>query len=177
MENYERPTYRPSVRAVQTYLYTISQVDPKVPRINPDGVYGSETANAVRIFQETYVGFGDGKVDYATWQALVTHYREAETVLSEPNRIAPFTERLKDGVLRRGDRSDLVTIVRIMMATMGLDYAASEGLLITDLFDAPMEEAVRSFQYANGLAVNGLLDRPTWDRMALAYNKALRAES
>ncbi|MBQ4065250.1 MAG: hypothetical protein IJD10_04055 [Clostridia bacterium] len=43
MENYERPTYPQSVRAVQTYLYTISQVDPQVPRVNPDGIYGPET--------------------------------------------------------------------------------------------------------------------------------------
>ncbi len=176
MENYERPTYPQSVRAVQTYLYTISQVDPQVPRVNPDGIYGPETADAVRVFQETYVGFGDGKVDLATWQALVTHYREAERALSEPQRIAPFTARLKDGVLRCGDRSDLVMMVRIMLATMGVDYALSEDLPITDLYDTPMEEAVRSFQYVNGLDPSGILDRSTWDRMALAYNKSVKID-
>ena len=65
-------------------------------------------------------------------------------------------------------------MVRIMLATMGVDYAPSENLPITDLFDAPMEEAVRSFQYVNGLEVSGILDRPTWDRMALAYNKSVK---
>ncbi len=174
MENYERPTYRQSVRAVQTYLYTISQVDPQVPRVNPDGIYGPETADAVRVFQETYVGFGDGKVDFATWQALVAHYLDAEKALSEPERISPFTAHLKDGVLTNGDRSDLVMMVRIMLAAMSVDYAPSEDLPITDLFDTPMEEAVRSFQYVNGLDPSGILDRPTWDRMAIAYNKALR---
>lgn len=174
MENYERPSYRPSVRAVQTYLYTISQVDPQVPRVNPDGIYGPETADAVRVFQETYLGFGDGKVDFATWQALVAHYREAEQTLSEPNRIAPFTAVLKDGVLREGDRSDLVMITRIMLAAMSVEYALAEELPITDRFDAPMAEALRSFQYLNGLAVNGALDRPTWDRLALAYNKSVK---
>jgi peptidoglycan hydrolase-like protein with peptidoglycan-binding domain len=176
MENYERPTYRPAVRAVQTYLYTISQVDPQIPRVNPDGIYGPETANAVRVFQEAYLGFGDGKVDYSTWQALVAHYREAEVSLSEPNRIAPFTAPLKDGVLRYGDRSDLVMMVRIMLATIGIEYTLSEALPITDLFDESMEEAVRSFQYIHGLTASGILDRSTWDRMALAYNKSVKIQ-
>lgn len=176
MDNQERPTYRQAVRDIQTFLYTISQTDPLVPRVNPDGIYGPETAEAVRIFQETYLGFGDGRVDFATWQALVSHYRTARTALQEPERIALFTAFQKDGHLLLGDRSDIVMMVRIMLATIGLDYACAEGLPITDLFDDAMEEAVLSFQYANGLEPDGIIDRNTWDRLAIAYNKSLRIE-
>lgn len=176
MENHERPTYRQAVRDIQTFLYTISQVDPLIPRVNPDGIYGPETADSVRIFQETYLGFGDGKVDFTTWQALVAHYRTALTSLREPERIAPFTTFLKDGRLVLGDRSDVVMMVRIMLASIGLAYADAEALPITDLFDAKMEEAILSFQYVNGLEPDGVIDRNTWDRLAMAYNKSLRIE-
>lgn len=176
MENYERPTYRQAVRDIQTFLYTISQVDSLIPRVNPDGIYGPETANSVRIFQETYLGFGDGRVDFATWQALVTHYRSAQAALREPERIAPFTAFLKDDRLVLGDRSDIVMIVRIMLASIGLEYTDAEGLPITDLFDAKMEEAILSFQYVNGLEPDGVIDHTTWDRLAMAYNKSLRIE-
>ena len=176
MENYERPTYRQAVRDIQTFLYTISQIDPLVPRVNPDGIYGPETAEAVRVFQETYLGFGDGRVDFATWQALVAHYRTAQTALREPERIAPFTVFLKGGRLILGDRSDIIMIVRIMLANIGLDHATSEGIPITDLFDDAMEEAILSFQYTNGLEPDGIIDRNTWDRLAIAYNKSLRIE-
>jgi len=176
MDNHERPTYRQAVRDIQTFLYTISQVDPLIPRVNPDGIYGPETADSVRVFQETYLGFGDGRVDFATWQALVAHYRDARTALREPERIAPFTAFLKDGRLLLGDRSDIVMMVRIMLATIGLDYACAEGLPITDLFDDAMEEAILSFQFANGREPDGIIDRSTWDRRAMAYNKSLRIE-
>jgi peptidoglycan hydrolase-like protein with peptidoglycan-binding domain len=176
MDNQERPTYRQAVRDIQTFLYTISQTDPLVPRVNPDGIYGPETAEAVRVFQETYLGFGDGRVDFTTWQALVAHYRTAQTALQEPERIAPFTVFLKNGRLILGDRSDIVRMVRIMLATIGLDYACAEGLPITDLFDDAMEQAILSFQYANGLEPDGIIDRNTWDRLAIAYNKSLRIE-
>ena len=177
MDNRERPTYPQAVRDIQTFLYTISQVDPLIPRVNPDGIYGPETADSVRIFQETYLGFGDGKVDFATWQALVAHYRTARTALREPERIAPFTAFLKDGRLVLGDRSDVVMMVRIMLASLGQEYAEAEGLPITDLFDAKLEEVILSFQYVNGLEPDGIVDRNTWDRLAIAYNKSLRIES
>ncbi len=176
MNNKERPTYRQAVRDIQTFLYTISQTDPLIPRVNPDGIYGPETAEAVSIFQKTYLGFGNGRVDFTTWQALVSHYREARTALQEPTRIAPFTAHLKNASLVLGDRSDLVMIIRIMLSTISLDYAEAENLPITDLFDAPMEQAILSFQYAQGLEPDGIIDRNTWDRLAMAYNKAIRIE-
>jgi len=39
-----------------------------------------------------------------------------------------------------------------------------------------MEEAILSFQFANGLEPDGIIDRSTWDRLAMAYNKSLRIE-
>lgn len=176
MDNHERPTYRQAVRDIQTFLYTISQIDPLIPRVNPDGIYGPKTADAVQTFQETYIGFGDGKVDFTTWQTLVAHYRVARTALQEPERISPFTLPLKDGCLVNGDRSDLVMIVRIMLASLGLVYREAEELPITDQFDTLMEDAVRAFQFANDLTVNGKIDRPTWDRLAMTYNQSLRLE-
>ena len=39
-EKTDRPGYRASVRRIQTVLYNLSQTDPEVKRVNPDGIYG-----------------------------------------------------------------------------------------------------------------------------------------
>lgn len=39
-------------------------------KINPDSIYGSETKNAVRLFQAGYGLLGDGITDLDTWQVL-----------------------------------------------------------------------------------------------------------
>ncbi len=171
-----RPTYRQAVRDIQTFLYILSQTDSRVPRVNPDGIYGPETATAVTAFQEAYLGFGDGRVDFATWQALVAHSRRAKEALGEPQRIAPFTAPLKEGRLIRGDRSDLVRMASLMLATLSLDHREAEEVTESDLFDDAMEEAVRAFQLVWGLDPTGEIDRLTWDRLALSYNKTVRLD-
>ena len=42
-----------SVREVQNALDFLSRLDPTLPTIIPDGIYGPTTAAAVRVFQET----------------------------------------------------------------------------------------------------------------------------
>ena len=82
--------YRASVRQIQSYLYTISQADSEVLRVNPDGIYGDQTADAVRSFQKRHSISESGRVDLTTWNALFSEYRRALTLLSEPERISPF---------------------------------------------------------------------------------------
>ena len=43
---------------------------PEIPLINPDGIYGAETRDAVREFQRTHGLPVTGEIDYQTWTAL-----------------------------------------------------------------------------------------------------------
>ena len=173
MTEQNRPSYHQVVRELQHYFYVISQVDPDIPRLNPDGVYSGATADAVRIFQEKIMGRteADGNVDYETWQELVRRCREAEGRLSEPQRIAPFRTALKNGRLSPGDRCDLVLLIKVMMNCIGLDYRCAEDLTADDRYDDQLTEAVRRFQNTQGLPETGEIDRATWDRLAMVYNK------
>ena len=40
------------ISELQRYLYSISHYNKKIPRILPDGIYGPETTQAVRTFQQ-----------------------------------------------------------------------------------------------------------------------------
>ena len=62
------------VRQMQEQLLRISQSYPAIPRIVPDGVYGQQTSEAVRIFQQVFNLPATGIVDYATWYKISQIY-------------------------------------------------------------------------------------------------------
>lgn len=64
------------VKEVQTYLRKISQAYPEIPRVEPDGIYGPETAAAVAGFQERFRLPVTGAVDLETWNAIFLVYNE-----------------------------------------------------------------------------------------------------
>lgn len=63
-----------SVRLIQTYLNTISDTYPIIPKIEADGVFGQATENAVRAFQQRFFIQPTGVVDAATWGQIVEEY-------------------------------------------------------------------------------------------------------
>ena len=65
----------PNVLVIQTSLNRISQNYPAIPKISPvDGIFGSQTENSVRRFQQIFGLTPDGIVGRATWYALVRLY-------------------------------------------------------------------------------------------------------
>ena len=62
------------VLQMQQQLNRIAQNYPAVPRVTADGIYGQETANAVRTFQGIFNLPQTGIVDYATWYKISDIY-------------------------------------------------------------------------------------------------------
>ena len=58
------------VLQIQQQLNRISQNYPAIPRITADGIYGSATAEAVRVFQRVFNLPQTGIVDYPTWYKI-----------------------------------------------------------------------------------------------------------
>ena len=58
------------VRQMQEQLDEIATVYSAIPRVTPDGIYGSGTANAVREFQSLFGLPQTGVVDFATWYKI-----------------------------------------------------------------------------------------------------------
>ncbi|MBE5982951.1 peptidoglycan-binding protein [Lacrimispora sp. AGF001] len=62
------------VRQVQEQLDTIAGVYTRIPRITADGVYGDNTAEAVRQFQSIFKLPVTGVIDFATWYKISQIY-------------------------------------------------------------------------------------------------------
>ena len=58
------------VRQMQEQLNTISNAYPLIPKINADGIYGEQTADAVKVFQKVFKLPQTGVVDYPTWYKI-----------------------------------------------------------------------------------------------------------
>ncbi len=170
MNNIDRPSYRFVVRQIQTFLDQISRLDRDIPPVNPDGIYGSTTVDSVTAFQKKYGLRPNGRVDFLTWQLILREYRIADRILSDPKMISPFSEPLKNNVLEKGDRSDLVMIIKDILRVISVSYKI-DAIPYNNVFDAQTEKSIKEFQQINGLYPDGKIDILTWNSLADAYNK------
>lgn len=58
------------VRQLQEQLDAIAEVYTAIPRVRPDGIFGSATSEAVREFQSIFGLPQTGVVDFATWYRI-----------------------------------------------------------------------------------------------------------
>ena len=72
------------VRQLQQQLNRIARNYPAIPKLTPDGIYGSGTADAVRTFQKIFNLPQTGIVDYPTWFEISDIY-VGVTRISEPD--------------------------------------------------------------------------------------------
>ena len=63
-----------AVRTVQQQINAVAGSYPAVPKVRVDGVYGPQTQESVRIFQQIFDLPQTGNVDYATWYELSRIY-------------------------------------------------------------------------------------------------------
>jgi murein L,D-transpeptidase YcbB/YkuD len=108
---------------------------------------------------DSAAAFLDGLVSplagYARLQSALVQYRHLADAGGWPS--------LPDGpTLHPGDRAAAVTALRARLAREGMDGPVGAG---GELFDAPLEAAVRRFQARHGLDVDGAVGRQT--RLAL----------
>ncbi len=71
------------VRQLQTQLNRIARNYPAIPTVTADGIYGPETAEAIRIFQGIFGLPQTGVTDYATWYEVSDIY-VGVTRIAEP---------------------------------------------------------------------------------------------
>lgn len=66
----------PFVSVMQRYINTIAEFDPDIPSVTVDGVYGQQTANAVRAIQRQAGLDETGYIGWTTWRRIVTLYND-----------------------------------------------------------------------------------------------------
>lgn len=105
-----------------------------------DGIFGSRTLNAVRDFQRNNSLSVDGLVGTNTWRTLLT--------------LPPYP------LLREGYRGAYVTLLQQLLESNLYPVGGIDGI-----FGSRTLSAVRAFQGANNLTVDGLVGNNTWNAL------------
>ena len=96
------------VRTVQVRLNRISRNFPAIPRIpTPDGIFGPETTDAVKAFQEAFGLSPDGIVGKGVWYRILNVYNAVKRVNELDSEGISFEEiqNILPRGLREGERS------------------------------------------------------------------------
>ncbi len=161
-----------AVKTVQTELNRISDNYPAIPKIkNTDGIFGQDTQEAVRTFQQVFDLSPTGTVDESTWYKIRRYYigvkalpeLNAEPLTPEEVRV-PFTERLAIG-----SQGFEVSSLQYYLNAVAYFNPALSLIPINGVYDLATENAVRSFQEFYGLDPTGEAGVATWELLNSIY--------
>ena len=154
-----RPVY-----SAQQMLRVVNAGKP-LPGI-PDGIYGRQTTDRVRVFQQENALPVTGNIDSETFRTLRDRYEKAMRIQKAPAPSAPHGESFDSPE----QNEDILHIVQAMLKKLSETYQNIPPLSVTGRFDADTDAAVRAFQDIFQLPQNGL-DRNTWEEITRLYNE------
>ena len=126
---------------IQQNLLELFEAGYDLPYVIPDGIYGNVTR-----------------------KAAVADRRDASGIF-------PFSVSLSSGKIKKGEKFDLVAIVRIMLGKLsGFDY---EDTVISCIFDDDLEKRIIDFQKLNLIEPTGEINKETWNKLAASYNNSI----
>lgn len=157
-----------AVADLQQRLRTVAEADGGLPQVSVDGIYGEETAAAVRAFQQRNGLPVTGEVDLPTWQAVGRAYEAALVTLAEPRGIRPHRSSSEDIVL--GSRGDRVLFLQLLLDNIGARFENLPDVPRSGLYDEATAAAVAEIQRAAGLNDSGAVDSPTWNVIVDLFN-------
>lgn len=157
------------VKTIQYYLNILAYFNPNLSALPLDGIYGPETTNSVRIFQQYYGLPVTGVMNTATWNVLNRIY--SETVEFLPQGYSGNFAKLYPGyLLTEGMSGENVRDLQSYLSLIGRNLDAIPEIPVTGYFGTQTREAVTAFQNAFGLTPNGAVGAVTWNTIAEQYD-------
>ena len=166
----KRPNESQAIKNLQRYLRKLSYEEDSIPAPPIDGVFASDTQNALRAFQTLNGLEATGIADQITWELLYTAYRSALSRTSPSRTVALFPREPDDYALSLGDEGIEVRVLQHMLSELSFDYSELDRLDVNGRFDAPTEAATLAFQRRHVLRETGKVDKATWNSIADLYN-------
>lgn len=171
---------RDAVINIQRYLRQLSFHDERLGdagAVPLDGIWESETRDALINFQESRGLPVTGTVDRATWDLLKAEYDESVAQNSPPVPLALFPRYPQGFLIKPGDRGYLVSTVQFLLRELErIYYFPLTPEEIGGVYDESTANTVKDFQSRNLIPPTGEIDRETWDALATQYNLLLEYE-
>ncbi len=159
-------------RTVQLRLNRISSNYPSIPKIvNTDGVFDTDTEEAVKAFQRIFGLTPDGIVGQATWYMIRRIYNAVKRLNeldSEGLKLDDVTKQYPN-VLTLGDRTIGVANLQYYINYLSQFYTSIPSVEIDGTFGEETLAAVIDIQNTFGLTPDGVVGPATWDAIYDAY--------
>lgn len=125
-----------------------------------DGIYGSETQDAVRAFQKQQGLPQSGATDIGTWEALVSAYDREKVLQAQaaPHRVVLQPHQ----VIARGTKNLNLYQIQGMLLALAQLYYDLPLLQVTGTLDNDTANAILWLQKSANLQQTGELDKLTW---------------
>lgn len=161
-----------SVQRMQNYLNRIRVNFPLIPIIsNPNGVFGSDTQDAVRTFQRSFALNPDGVIGRETWNKIsfiyvgVTRLGELD---SEGERVTIGTTP-PTSVISQGSTGENVLQLQFLLNFISPYYPAVPIVIKDGVFGFSTKNAVIEFQKMFNLTQDGVVGPGTWNKFYAVY--------
>lgn len=159
--------YNQPVRNLQQFLRTISFYNLNIPAVIPDGTFGPQTQNAVVAFQTEYQFPVTGEVDHDTWNAIVDVYNSILEMHGEPRDVRLFPFPLVE--INAYDQNEALFAIQGVLYALTRYFNNLGTLQITGVHDDQSVEVVKNIQEIVGFYPSGVLNKPTWNKIANIY--------
>jgi len=164
------------VRTIQRQLNRIGQNYPAVsPKLETDGLFDVNTELAVKNFQQIFNLTPDGIVGKSTWYRIKSIFNAVKGIadlqsegltLEEINRVFPR-------VLGPGDRGIGVRDLQYYLAFIAYFDPELPAVTADGVYGEQTRLAVEAFQRNEGLPVDGIVGRETWNAIIRRYDRLL----
>ena len=166
------------VLAVQLRLNRISLNYPAIPKIpSPRGFYDQPTAEAASVFQRIFDLAQDGVVGRDTWYRILYVYNSVKRLSeldSEGLRASELANRFP-GSLAIGDSGIYVADLQVLLSLIGQYDESLPPVTVDGIYGEQTARAVAAVQESNGLAVTGVTDEATYERIFALYTAIARS--
>ena len=158
-----------AIKEIQKFLYVISdKVNTEVPRISIDGIYGEETENAVKTFQDLYGIIPTGIVDRITFDLLFKLYNE--------NSFSTDKSYIDENLfpVKVGSQGNHVLNIHLLMLELREKYKDIGNILKSTYFSEESKRVTQQLQKIFRYIETGVVDYQFYQRMLLELDSLKR---
>ena len=145
------------VRSLQTMLRVIALDDSRYQKLIPDGIYGTDTFQAVTAFQRQN-------------NLPITGIADQETALTRVGKAEKIEILLEPGIVFvLGDSDPHIYLLQAMLAQLADENIQIPHPAHSGTIDNETARSLRAFQRFAGLPENGNVDRITWKNLSKQF--------
>lgn len=156
------------VRNLQHFLRHISYYYNTVPAVIPDGIFSTQTREAVISFQETFSMPVTGVVDFETWSQMVIVYNDLYEV--EEESYIPQVFPSHGFTISAGESPIQLNVIHTMLQALTQVFDNLGEFSATGVHHEPSVNLVKTLQAIFDLEPNGTIDKKTFNMIASLYD-------